>query len=169
VIVAGALGAIVGDSTLFWIARRNAHRVRPQLERAQSNPRVATALAFMGANSKILLTLGRYVPGLRFVVNTTMYGSRLSPGGFRALTGRVRATAIRVITEVGQNVQAHRRLRAPPARRNPLSARCIRYWRAIATRSRSSGLMRWSASSASSPTSICTQLTVPVKTLPSPS
>jgi membrane-associated protein len=72
VILAGALGAIVGDSTLFWIARRNAHRVRPQLERAQSNERVAAALAFMGDNAKVLLTFGRYVPGLRFVVNTTM-------------------------------------------------------------------------------------------------
>jgi len=72
VIVAGALGAIVGDSILFWIARRNANRIRPQLERAQSNPRVAAALEFMGDNAKVLLTLGRYVPGLRFVVNTTM-------------------------------------------------------------------------------------------------
>jgi membrane-associated protein len=72
VIVAGALGAIVGDSMLFGIARRNAHRVRPQLERAQSNQRLAAALAFMGDNAKILLTFGRYVPGLRFVVNTTM-------------------------------------------------------------------------------------------------
>src|SRR4051794_3648861 len=48
VIVSGALGAIVGDSLLFWIARRNAHRVRPQLERAQRNERVAMALAFLG-------------------------------------------------------------------------------------------------------------------------
>lgn len=72
VIIAGALGAIIGDSTLFWIARRNAHRVRRQLERAQSNQRVAAALAFMGDNAKVLLTFGRYVPGLRFVVNTTM-------------------------------------------------------------------------------------------------
>jgi membrane protein DedA with SNARE-associated domain len=72
VIVAGALGAIVGDSTLFWIARRNAARARPQLERAKGNARVAAALGFLGDNSKILLTLGRYVPGLRFVVNTTM-------------------------------------------------------------------------------------------------
>ena len=40
--------------------------------------------------------------------------------------------------------------------------------RAIATRSRSSGEIRWSASSASSPRSICTQLTVPLKTLLSP-
>ena len=33
---------------------------------------MAAALAFMGDNAKILLTFGRYVPGLRFVVNTTM-------------------------------------------------------------------------------------------------
>ena len=56
VIIAGALGAIVGDSTLFWIARRDAHRVRPELERAQTNQRVAAALAFMGDNAKVLLT-----------------------------------------------------------------------------------------------------------------
>src|SRR4051794_37210721 len=43
------------------------------------------------------------------------------------------------------------------------------YCRAIATRRRSSGVIRWSTSSASSPRSICTQLTVPVKTLLSPS
>jgi membrane-associated protein len=77
VIVAGALGAIVGDSTLFWIARRNAHRVRPQLERGRRNPRVAEALDFLGENTKVLLTFGRYVPGLRFVVNTTMGLSEL--------------------------------------------------------------------------------------------
>jgi membrane-associated protein len=77
VIAAGALGAIVGDSMLFWIARRNAHRVRPQLERAKRNHGVATALEFMGDNAKVLLTLGRYVPGLRFVVNTTMGLSEL--------------------------------------------------------------------------------------------
>jgi membrane-associated protein len=72
VIVAGALGAIVGDSALFWLARRSAHRVRPQLERAQANKNVATALEYLGENAKVLLVFGRYVPGLRFVINTTM-------------------------------------------------------------------------------------------------
>src|SRR3954462_3405897 len=43
------------------------------------------------------------------------------------------------------------------------------YCRAIATRRGSSGVIRWSALSASSPRSICTQLIVPVKTLLSPS
>jgi hypothetical protein len=37
------------------------------------------------------------------------------------------------------------------------------YWRAIATRSRSSGLIMWSESSAASATSISTQFTSPVK------
>jgi hypothetical protein len=39
------------------------------------------------------------------------------------------------------------------------------YWRAIATRSSSSGSSRWSASTAASSTSISTQLTSPVKSL----
>ena len=72
VILAGALGAIIGDSTLFWIARRGSARIRPQVERARSNKRVATSLDYLGDNAKILLVFGRYVPGLRFVVNTTM-------------------------------------------------------------------------------------------------
>lgn len=72
VIVAGALGAIIGDSALFWIARRSARRVRPQLERAQASKNVATALEYLGENAKVLLVFGRYVPGLRFVINTTM-------------------------------------------------------------------------------------------------
>ena len=41
----------------------------------------------------------------------------------------------------------------------------VPYWRAIATRSRSSGVIRWSASLASSPRSIWTQPTGPVKSL----
>lgn len=41
------------------------------------------------------------------------------------------------------------------------------YWRAMAMRSRSSGEIRWSASPASSPRSICTQSIVPVNRLES--
>jgi membrane-associated protein len=72
VIVAGALGAIVGDSTLFWIARRNSRRVKPQLERAKRNKNVAQALSYLDTSAAVLLVCGRYVPGLRFVVNSTM-------------------------------------------------------------------------------------------------
>ena len=72
VIVAGAIGAIVGDSLLFWIARRGSRRVRPQLERAKADERVAAALDILDSSAPLLIVAGRYVPGLRFVVNVTM-------------------------------------------------------------------------------------------------
>jgi len=72
VIVSGALGAIVGDSSLYWIARRNAHRVEGQVTKAKENPKVVSGLAFLGSSAPIMLVLGRYVPGVRFLVNATM-------------------------------------------------------------------------------------------------
>jgi membrane-associated protein len=72
VIIAGALGAIVGDSALFWIARRSSSYVEPQLERARRNSKIASALSFLDRGAPFLLLFGRYVPGLRFVINSTM-------------------------------------------------------------------------------------------------
>jgi membrane-associated protein len=78
VIAAGALGAIVGDSALFWIARRFSSKVEPQLERARQNEKVAAALAFLDTSAPLLIIGGRYVPGMRFVVNATMGLSGMS-------------------------------------------------------------------------------------------
>jgi membrane-associated protein len=78
VIAVGALGAIVGDSALFWIARRSASKVEQQLERAQRNEKIAAALAFLDTSAPLLIIGGRYVPGMRFVVNATMGLSRMS-------------------------------------------------------------------------------------------
>jgi membrane-associated protein len=72
VILLGALAAIVGDSSLYWIARGSSARITPQLERARKNTRVAAALDFLDRGAPVLLVFGRYVPGLRFVINATM-------------------------------------------------------------------------------------------------
>jgi membrane-associated protein len=72
IIVMGALGAIVGDSALFWIARRNAKRLERQLTRARSNPRVQSAFDLMNSSPGALIIGGRYLPGMRFVVNASM-------------------------------------------------------------------------------------------------
>jgi membrane protein DedA with SNARE-associated domain len=72
VIVLGALAAIVGDSSLYWIARRSSARITPQLARARKNTRVAAALDFLDRGAPVLLVFGRYVPGLRFVINASM-------------------------------------------------------------------------------------------------
>ncbi|MGH3140934.1 MAG: DedA family protein [Gaiellales bacterium] len=72
VMAAGALGAVVGDSALYWVARLGRRRMGPQLERAQQNDKVKMALDIMGANAALMIVAGRYVPGLRFAVNATM-------------------------------------------------------------------------------------------------
>ena len=57
VIALGALGAIVGDSSLYWIARKSSARITPQLERARKNPRVGTALDFLDRGAAVLIVL----------------------------------------------------------------------------------------------------------------
>lgn len=80
VIIAGALGAIVGDSMLFLLARRQSARLQPQLDRALSNDKIASAYGYLDRGAPMLLVFGRYVPGLRFVINVTM---GLSPRPYR--------------------------------------------------------------------------------------
>ncbi|WP_432936953.1 DedA family protein [Kribbella sp. CA-253562] len=72
VMLAGAVGAIVGDSALYWIARRNRERFRPRMEAAMKHQKIAAAMDFVGSSTAMLLLFGRYLPGLRFVVNATL-------------------------------------------------------------------------------------------------
>ena len=72
VMLAGALGAIVGDSSLFWIARRSAKRVQGHLDKALENPKVHAAWDALDRSPGLLIVAGRYVPGMRFAVNASM-------------------------------------------------------------------------------------------------
>jgi membrane protein DedA with SNARE-associated domain len=72
IIVMGGLGAILGDSALFWLARRFSRRIQPQVTRARANKQVSQALDIMDSSAPVLIVGGRYVPGMRFVVNATM-------------------------------------------------------------------------------------------------
>jgi membrane-associated protein len=72
VMLGGALGAIVGDSTLYWIARVCGRRFQPRLKAATENPTVSAALQFLGSRASVLLVAGRFVPGVRFAVNATL-------------------------------------------------------------------------------------------------
>ena len=72
VIAAGALGAIVGDSSLFWIARKSAARVQGQLDKALENPKVRAGWDALDRSPGLMIVAGRYVPGMRFAVNATM-------------------------------------------------------------------------------------------------
>ena len=72
VILAGAVGAVGGDSALYWLARSSRRRFQTQLDAAMRNERVAEAMDLIGSSAPVLLVVGRYVPGLRFVVNASL-------------------------------------------------------------------------------------------------
>jgi len=72
VILVGATGSITGDSTLYWIARRGSRRLGRRLEQALSQTTIDAALDVLGENGPVVLVCGRYVPGVRFVVNASM-------------------------------------------------------------------------------------------------
>jgi membrane-associated protein len=72
VILFGAAGSITGDSTLYWIARHGSRRLGRQLERALTRATIETAVDVLGKNAPVLIVSGRYIPGVRFVVNASM-------------------------------------------------------------------------------------------------
>ncbi len=72
VMLAGALGAIAGDSCLFWIARKSSTKVKPQLDKVMKNPKIKAAWEIMDRSAPLLIVAGRFVPGMRFAVNVTM-------------------------------------------------------------------------------------------------
>lgn len=61
----------MGDSTLYWIVRLNRRRFQPRLDAAMQRESVATAFRVIGSSAPILLTFGRYVPGVRVVASAT--------------------------------------------------------------------------------------------------
>jgi len=72
VVVAGAFGAVLGDSALYWIAHFARSRVKHHLDAALANDKVSAAMEIIGSSAGSLLVFGRYVPGMRFVVNATL-------------------------------------------------------------------------------------------------
>lgn len=73
VIVAGALGAILGDTALYWISRTGPKRLKARLDGAsRKDERVARGLDLLGRSGPLLITCGRFVPGVRFAVNVMM-------------------------------------------------------------------------------------------------
>jgi membrane protein DedA with SNARE-associated domain len=72
IMLAGAVGAVAGDSALYWIARRNRARFQPRMDAMMRHQKVAAGMNFIGTSAAMLLVFGRYLPGLRLVVNATL-------------------------------------------------------------------------------------------------
>jgi membrane-associated protein len=74
VCVAASLGAILGDSAVYWIARSARGNLRHRMEAAAAKPRAQQVLKVFNERAPLLIVVGRYVPGFRLVVNFTMGG-----------------------------------------------------------------------------------------------
>jgi membrane-associated protein len=98
----GGLGAIIGDSSLFWIASKSAAKVKPHLDKALENPKVRAGWDALDRSPGLLIMAGRYVPGMRFAVNASMGLSTMPYRRFlpwSALSGaRGRCTRARWLT-----------------------------------------------------------------------
>jgi membrane protein DedA with SNARE-associated domain len=67
VILAGFLGAWVGDNTLYWIAR-SIPALREQVVKAQEDERFKTAIQMVDKSSLILVIVCRFLPFVRWGV-----------------------------------------------------------------------------------------------------
>lgn len=76
VILASVIGAVVGDWTLYFLARGAGRRFQPRVDATMQNDKVAVAMSYLGSSAPALLVVGRYVPGMRFVVNASLGVSR---------------------------------------------------------------------------------------------
>lgn len=74
VMVSGAVGAIVGDSTLYWIARSAHGKTGRRVDRAVDGKTGRTVIHMLTEHGPAFLVFGRYVPGLRFAINVTLGG-----------------------------------------------------------------------------------------------
>ena len=114
-IAAGTIGAIVGDTLLYWLSRGVGRRfAAAQVERAQRNEKVARSMAVMSRTAPSLIVFGRFVPGLRFVIGATMGLTRypypaIPPVGCarRFLLGRVHVHLL-LLRGIGHRRQATR-------------------------------------------------------------
>jgi len=72
-IVAGSLGALIGDSLLYWLSRTVLRRtMSDRVEKASHNEKIARSMQVLDASAPLIIVFGRFVPGLRFMIGATM-------------------------------------------------------------------------------------------------
>jgi len=71
VVLAGAVGAWLGDNTLYWIAR-SIPAVRKKARDAQEDERFKTALQLVGRHAPLLVVFCRFLPFVRWAVTAGM-------------------------------------------------------------------------------------------------
>lgn len=69
VIIAGAVGAIIGDSAAYWLGRAGGEAIRNFFSRVAGHDRVVAAERMVARRGAALVFVGRFLPGIRLAIN----------------------------------------------------------------------------------------------------
>jgi membrane protein DedA with SNARE-associated domain len=69
VILAGAAGAVIGDSSAFWIGRRGGGPIKRFVARVAGTERLLAAERMVRRQGPALVFVGRFLPGIRIAIN----------------------------------------------------------------------------------------------------
>lgn len=69
VILAGAAGAVIGDSTAFWIGRAGGGPIKRFVTRVAGEERLQAAERMVRRQGAALVFVGRFLPGIRIAIN----------------------------------------------------------------------------------------------------
>jgi membrane protein DedA with SNARE-associated domain len=100
VILAGAVGAVIGDSTAYWIGRGGRGPIRRWIVRMAGEDRLIAAERMVRRHGAVLVFVGRFLPGLRIAINVSCGAGQMGYRRFLffdALGGLVWATQAALI------------------------------------------------------------------------
>lgn len=69
VILAGAAGAVIGDSGAYWLGRAGGERIRSFFARVAGHDRTVAAERMVQRRGPALVFVGRFLPGIRLAIN----------------------------------------------------------------------------------------------------
>jgi membrane-associated protein len=69
VILAGAIGAVIGDSAAYWLGRAGGVPIRAFFGRVAGHDRVLAAERMVQRRGPVLVFVGRFLPGIRLAIN----------------------------------------------------------------------------------------------------
>ena len=78
VILAGAVGAVVGDSAAYWIGRTGHGPIRRTVSRFAGVERLAAAERMVQRQGPALVFVGRFLPGIRIAINLSCGAGHMS-------------------------------------------------------------------------------------------
>ena len=82
VILAGAAGAIVGDSTAFAVGRAGGGPIKRFVSRVAGTERLEAAERMVARQGPALVVVGRFLPGIRIAINLSCGAGQMAYGRF---------------------------------------------------------------------------------------